>query len=250
MTNPRSPRVEGSPLTPSQEPSSESAEHGLAAIPPEFQAPEAGSPRARILEAARDAFAEKGLDATTTRTIAERAEVNLAMVHYYFGSKVQLYRRVLGMEMLQVFGKLVGVLSEEEASPIERLLSLVRRINGAFRDDPVRLAIIRHEMGQGAPHALEVVRELGDSGPKGFRQLLFAAMTQAQQAGQLAAIEPRAIANLLLMCAYGPLFLEPIVRVLFDAPTLDDEHWEQLLKGQSELLQRALLPRTSKESES
>jgi AcrR family transcriptional regulator len=224
--------------------------HGLAAIPPEFLPPEAGSPRARILSAAREAFAEKGLNATTTRVIAEGAAVNLAMVHYYFGSKVQLYRRVLGMEMLHVFRTLAGVLAEENARPIERFLNLVRRINAEFRDDPIRLAIIRHEMGQGAPHALDVVRELGDAGPKGFRQLLFDAMTQAQDAGQLAAVEPRAIANLLLMSAYGPLFLEPIVRVLFDAPSLDDERWEHLLTGQSELLRRALLPRTSKESKS
>jgi len=234
----------------SKKPSSQAAGRGLAAIPPEFQAPEPGSPRARILDAAREAFAETGMDATTTRSIADRAQVNLAMVHYYFGSKVQLYRRVLGREMLQVFGTLAGVLAEEEGRPIDRLLNLVRRINSAFRDDPVRLAIIRQEIGQGGPHALEVVRELGDAGPKGFRQLLFDAMSRAQEAGQLVEGEPRAIANLLLMCAYGPLFLEPIVRVLFDAPTLDDERWEKLLSGQSELLQRALLPRTSKESES
>jgi len=152
--------------------------------------------------------------------------------------------------MLQVFGAMAGMLAEDETNPVDRLLNLVRRINSLFRDDPVRLAIIRHEMGQGAPHALVVVGELGKTGPKGFRQVLFDAIAQAQEHGQLAPSEPSAIAHLLLMSAYGPVFLEPIVRVLFDAPTLDHERWEEVVNGQRELLRRALLPRTSKESES
>ncbi len=233
-----------------KDPQPNPAQRWREAIPRELQPPEPDSPRGRILAAAREAFAKSGIDATTTRAIAERASVNLAMVHYYFGSKVQLYRRVLAGEMLQVFSSIAGALTDENAVPLDRLLNLVRRINGSFRDDPVRLAIIRHEMGQGAPHALAVVSELGKTGPKGFRQVLFDAIAQAQEQGQIAPSEPRAIANLLLMSAYGPLFLEPIVRVIFDAPKLDEESWERILNGQRELLRRALLPRTSKESES
>jgi AcrR family transcriptional regulator len=51
--------------------------------------------RARILEAALELFAANGFDGASTRTIAERAGVNLPAIQYYFGSKEGLYRAVV-----------------------------------------------------------------------------------------------------------------------------------------------------------
>lgn len=48
-------------------------------------------PRARLLDAAGRAFAEKGYQKTTVREICQAADVNLASVNYYFGDKEQLY---------------------------------------------------------------------------------------------------------------------------------------------------------------
>jgi AcrR family transcriptional regulator len=54
--------------------------------------------RALILDAARDALAEDGYSRTTTRAIAERAGVQLSLVHYHFGGKQQLLTEVLKRE--------------------------------------------------------------------------------------------------------------------------------------------------------
>ena len=40
-----------------------------------------------ILEAARESLREQGYSATSIRAVAERAEVQLSLVHYHFGSK-------------------------------------------------------------------------------------------------------------------------------------------------------------------
>lgn len=53
--------------------------------------------RQRLLMAALRCFAEQGYSKTSTRQIAQAAEVNLAAISYYFGSKADLYRAVLGM---------------------------------------------------------------------------------------------------------------------------------------------------------
>jgi AcrR family transcriptional regulator len=54
--------------------------------------------RERVLAAARDALLELGYAHTSTRAVAERADVRLSLVHYHFGSKQQLLIEVLDRE--------------------------------------------------------------------------------------------------------------------------------------------------------
>ena len=51
--------------------------------------------RERLLDAARELFAERGFHNATVRDIAARARTNLASINYYFGSKDDLYREVM-----------------------------------------------------------------------------------------------------------------------------------------------------------
>ena len=50
--------------------------------------------RNRLLDAAMVLFAEKGFAKTSTREIAQAAQVNIASISYYFGDKAGLYRAV------------------------------------------------------------------------------------------------------------------------------------------------------------
>ena len=46
--------------------------------------------KTKILDTAERLFAQKGFDAVSLRNIVEAAKVNLAAVHYHFGSKQAL----------------------------------------------------------------------------------------------------------------------------------------------------------------
>jgi AcrR family transcriptional regulator len=50
--------------------------------------------RTRLLDAALVLFADKGYAKTSTREIAQAAQVNVASISYYFGDKAGLYRAV------------------------------------------------------------------------------------------------------------------------------------------------------------
>ena len=54
--------------------------------------------RERVLLAARDVLLERGYGQTSTRAVAERADVPLSLVHYHFGSKQYLLVEVLERE--------------------------------------------------------------------------------------------------------------------------------------------------------
>jgi AcrR family transcriptional regulator len=78
--------------------------------------------RERILDAAGDVFAAKGLRDATVREIVARAKVNLAAVNYHFRDKARLYGEVLEREMRAVHAKHpIG----EGATPERRLRAFV-----------------------------------------------------------------------------------------------------------------------------
>lgn len=56
---------------------------------------EPATSRERILRAATELFAERGYDATSTRTIADSVGLNIATVAYHVGGKPDLYREVV-----------------------------------------------------------------------------------------------------------------------------------------------------------
>lgn len=74
----------------------------------------------QILQVAEKLFAEKGFDGTSIRDISKKAEINVAMVSYYFGSKEKLLEAIMlyGTNDLKV--KLEN-LFEEELSPLEKI---------------------------------------------------------------------------------------------------------------------------------
>jgi AcrR family transcriptional regulator len=79
----------------------------------------AEDPRDRIISAAKDVFIEQGFDLATVREITLRADVNVAAVNYYFGSKDELISEVLNLMMEPYTHARIAALEacEKAASP-------------------------------------------------------------------------------------------------------------------------------------
>ena len=88
----------------------------------------------RILKAAEAVFAEKGFDGATTAGIAERAGVPKPNVHYYFGTKQQLYDRIIA-NILEVWLDAMDVI-QPDADPADAIGEYVRRKIQASREWP------------------------------------------------------------------------------------------------------------------
>ena len=85
------------------------------------------SVRERLLQVAFEVFAEQGFGKTTVRDICCRADVNVASVNYYFGSKQELYEEVCRYSC----GAAGGVPSvfplDNRAVPEEKLFSVIQQ---------------------------------------------------------------------------------------------------------------------------
>ncbi|MBI4784047.1 MAG: TetR/AcrR family transcriptional regulator [Oscillatoriophycideae cyanobacterium NC_groundwater_1537_Pr4_S-0.65um_50_18] len=83
----------------------------------------------QILTVAERLFAEHGFTGTTLRNVVSEARVNLAAVHYHFGSKEELFRAVVARFARPVVERELRLLSElksrSELPSVEALLTAV-----------------------------------------------------------------------------------------------------------------------------
>lgn len=77
--------------------------------------------REQLLLAAEQLFSEKGFDGTSVRDIAQSADVNLAMINYYFGSKELLLKALLELRFGESFVQTDELLQNTELSPMEKI---------------------------------------------------------------------------------------------------------------------------------
>ena len=75
----------------------------------------------KIKEAARKVFTKKGFAATRTRDIAEEANINLALLNYYFRSKEKLFDIVMMENIQQFLMAMKGVLNDKNSSILEKV---------------------------------------------------------------------------------------------------------------------------------
>lgn len=75
----------------------------------------------QILNVAEELFASKGFEGTSVRDIAQKAEVNVAMISYYFGSKEKLLQSLILNRTEQTGLILEGLSHDVKLSPWEKI---------------------------------------------------------------------------------------------------------------------------------
>src|SRR5215510_13356736 len=79
----------------------------------------------QIMETAETLFAEKGFNGTSVRDIAEKANVNLAMISYYFGSKDKLLEALFSYRGEYLKITLENMIENKDVSSLEKMNTLI-----------------------------------------------------------------------------------------------------------------------------
>ncbi|KVH40505.1 TetR family transcriptional regulator [Burkholderia cepacia] len=113
------------------------------------------SNEAHLLACAEAVFAERGLDGASTAMIAERAGLPKANLHYYFPTKLALYRRVLD-DLFEDWHRAAGTF-EADDDPVAAIGGYVRAKMALSRRRPLGSKVWANEIIQGAEHMQDIL---------------------------------------------------------------------------------------------
>jgi len=89
-----------------------------------------------IVEAARKVFQEKGFKEATMRDIAAEANINMAMLRYYFRSKDNLFYIVFDEAFKLLYSDIIKVLSNNELDLFDKIRTIVSEYITFFQEKP------------------------------------------------------------------------------------------------------------------
>jgi TetR/AcrR family transcriptional regulator len=112
---------------------------------------------AHLLACAEAVFAERGLEGASTAMIAERAGLPKANLHYYFPTKLALYRRVLE-DLFEDWYRAADTF-EFSDDPVEAIGGYVRAKMALSRRRPLGSKVWASEIIHGAVHMQDILNE-------------------------------------------------------------------------------------------
>jgi AcrR family transcriptional regulator len=191
--------------------------------------------RERLLDAAIDCYVEKGIAATPLRSIASRAGVNPALLHYYFGDKAQLREAVIAERILPVFTGLRERLDRDGNDVAGLVAAFVQGVGHLVREHPWLPSLwVREVLCEGGGLRDVLFDRLGPQLPL----MMAKRFAQAQENGEINEdLDPRLLMVSLVGLTLFPAAGAPIWRRLFDAEDLD---FEVLRRHTLALLDRGL----------
>ncbi len=177
----------------------------------------------KILEAARKVFYNKGFYGARMQEIADEAEINKAMLHYYYRNKEKLFRAVFTEAFKEFVPDIKELLNRDIPLP-EKIDAFVKMYIDILIDKPYVPGFILHELSRDS----SLLRNFFENIEKpDFTNLSNQLLFEAEK-GNIIKIEPlQFIVNMLSLCIF-PIVSKPMLQAVFG---LDDiSHKEFVLK--------------------
>jgi AcrR family transcriptional regulator len=169
-------------------------------------------PRQRILEAATRIFAEKGREGARTREIAQAANVNLAMLHYYFSSKEELYVRVLTPIFEELFSRL-KLAAGSSAIPTRRLEAVVGVYFDFLKGKPDLPRLIMWDLVTGAHAMRQTFQRVFSSDKEGLMQLIHGIFKEGQKGKLPPEDADQSVISMVALCVF-PFIARPMLEII------------------------------------
>ncbi|HEY3939188.1 MAG TPA: CerR family C-terminal domain-containing protein [Bryobacteraceae bacterium] len=129
-----------------------------------FTEPAQDQTRGKLVLAAAAVFSEKGYERATIREICRRASVNLALVNYHFGDKLELYLEVIRYALdAAAKMEMLNQAVQQNADPCDALRQVIRgmveRLSGGNAQYGLHTRLLLKELARPTPAVARIIKE-------------------------------------------------------------------------------------------
>jgi TetR/AcrR family transcriptional regulator len=188
-----------------------------------------------ILQAAKQEFICKGFETTRMRSIADKAEVNKGLLHYYFKSKEALVSEIFSETFVALFKDLKRVFTSPSDifQKIEEGVSVYIDFTTKNQDIPL---FIVSEMSRDPKQHIQRMKRLGLTPP--FKEMA-RSIAQSQEEGIIRAdITPKQFVLNMISLVLFPVVAKSMVKYMHE---LNEKEFKEMLEERKKEVAKFLI---------
>lgn len=183
----------------------------------------------KILIAARQVFIEKGLAGARMQDIADKAEINKAMLHYYFKNKEMLFEVIFRETVGKLFPHFEKLM-DSDLNFFDKVRSIVSSYIEVISQNPYIPLFVMNEMNKNPEIG---IKNFFEAQKPGFFRKFKESIEQSSKEGLIHPINPiHLIMNMFSMCAF-PFIAKPMLKLLTG---IEDEQFKNLMEQRKVLV--------------
>lgn len=186
-----------------------------------------------ILAAAVTIFQKKGMAGARMQEIADEANINKAMLHYYFRSKQQLFEAVFMKAFSQLAPQLNLIFASEDG-----LFNKIRKFASSYIDfileNPYLPAFIVQELNNNPEFVTRFMAQKGKPDPEPFLKQI----EREIKAGNIKKTNPKQLLLNLLSLSVFPFVGQVMIKVIMD---VSDKEFLQLMEERKTLVSELII---------
>lgn len=184
--------------------------------------------RIAIMETAEGLFAEHSFDGTSVRDIAQAANVNLAMISYYFGSKEKLLASIFEYRISVMRLRIEDMLADTSTTPMQKINKLIEHyVDKMFTCVNFHKIMVREQMAIKDGEIRDAIHKAKNHNHQLIRQLL-------QQGHKAGSFKKNIDVSLMMATLVGTtnhfLTTQHFYRQMNDMEDMPEEEFQQHLR--------------------
>lgn len=187
-----------------------------------------------IFEAAGRVFRKKGYNGARMQEIADEANINKSMLHYYYRSKDQLFQKIYQQEMRRFLNIVFGVVNAE--LPLdEKVEEVVERYYSFFAENPYLPQFIVTEMNQNPERYQKFIKELN---LPILPSVLTKQIDDEVEHGKMSTVPLDQLMVSTVALTLFPFICSPMVKAIFD---FDDKQFGNFMEERKDFVVNFIL---------
>lgn len=180
----------------------------------------------RILDAAMDEFTEKGWSGARMQSIADRADINKPLLHYYFRSKENLYKRIMEKILKVIISRIQYLVKEEQSFEVFLKHFIATLIDSAAANPRLPLFLMQ-ELSRRGKTAKEVIKDALQKEQEFVPAQIAQRFQKEMEEGHIRKMAlPQLIITIVGACLYY-FMAEPILMDFSDLPFFGMEKFDR-----------------------